>query len=318
MRLSRDYRTLSLSTNQTSMSGPPSARGAVESSDSIRLLSIHKHSKKKAANDAQLLMNRIALLQKEEERARRKIEKTKERANVILAIRDSNERKIEQFIQAAEEEKQHTEVLHQQHAATEEETRVLKDRQIKKMLSRKKEAVRDSRIMKHKLRNDVIKMKEDEIRRKQERHEELKRQEMEAKQRKEEKKREQERRIKEHFELKARMEEAEVRRAESLVRALEQKEREWIERLRATQDTQERTFVELEATLQQGSPGSKKGGPATKDSTRPLSTDPQSEMFGKRRSEGFAVGERPEEAEGASGMKRSSSQRAHHKNSKKH
>ena len=34
-----------------------------------RKLSVLKHRKKAASNDAQLLMNRIALLQKEEERA---------------------------------------------------------------------------------------------------------------------------------------------------------------------------------------------------------------------------------------------------------
>lgn len=191
-------------------------------------------------------------------------------------------------------------MLHQQHVATEEETRALKERQIKKLLHSKKEAVRDSRIMKHKLRNDVIKMKEDEIRRKQERHEELKRQEVEAKLRKDEKRREHERKVKEYFERKAKIEEAEVRRAEALVRALEQKEREWIERLRETQDNQERTFVELEATLQQGSPGGRPGP----QSSRPLSTDPQSDSSGKRRSDSFAFGK-----EGSGGkIKRSSSQ----------
>lgn len=256
--------------------------------------------------------NRIALLQKEEERARRKIEKTKERANVILAIRDENERKIDQFIQAAEDEKHHTELLHQQHAATEEETRVMKERQIRRLLSEKKEAVRDSRIMKHKLRNDVIKMKEDEIRRKQERHEELKRQEMESKQKKEMKKREHDRKVKEYFEQKAKIEEAEVRRAEALVRALEQKEREWIEKLRSTQTAQERTFVELEATLQHGSPGAKMPDPGSSGSARPLSTDPQSESHGQKRAEAFAVDFQSDQADGGKRhIKRSSSQRVH-------
>lgn len=50
-----------------------------EDIDVNRKLSLYKHRKKQAANDAQLLMNRIALLQKEEERARKKIEQTKER-----------------------------------------------------------------------------------------------------------------------------------------------------------------------------------------------------------------------------------------------
>lgn len=54
--------------------------------DVSRRLSILKHKKKQAANDAQLLMNRIALLQKEEERARKKIDQTKDRASGIIII----------------------------------------------------------------------------------------------------------------------------------------------------------------------------------------------------------------------------------------
>ncbi len=41
-----------------------------ENADVNRKLSIFKHRKKQAASDAQLLMNRIALLQKEEERGK--------------------------------------------------------------------------------------------------------------------------------------------------------------------------------------------------------------------------------------------------------
>ena len=52
-----------------------------------RKLSIFKHRKKQASNDAQLLMNRIALLQKEEDRARKKIDDTKERASEIINMR---------------------------------------------------------------------------------------------------------------------------------------------------------------------------------------------------------------------------------------
>lgn len=58
-------------------------------------LSILKHRKKQAANDAQLLMNRIALLQKEEERARKKIDATKDRANEILSMRHEHEKRIQ-------------------------------------------------------------------------------------------------------------------------------------------------------------------------------------------------------------------------------
>ena len=57
-----------------------------DAGDVSRRLSILKHKKKQAANDAQLLMNRIALLQKEEERARKKIDQTKDRASGITTV----------------------------------------------------------------------------------------------------------------------------------------------------------------------------------------------------------------------------------------
>jgi dynactin complex subunit len=64
-------------------------------------LSVYKHIKKKAANDAQLLMNRIALIQKEEERARKKIEQTKERAVEILALRSDTQKRVKAYKNAS-------------------------------------------------------------------------------------------------------------------------------------------------------------------------------------------------------------------------
>ena len=43
------------------------------------------------------------MLQKEEERARRKIEFTKDRANEILSMRDENYKRVERFVKSAEE-----------------------------------------------------------------------------------------------------------------------------------------------------------------------------------------------------------------------
>lgn len=232
-------------------------------SGTIKQLSLFKHLKKKNANDAQLLMNRIALLQKEEERARRKIEQTKERAHAIIAVREDNERRIQEWVAATEEEKNKLEQMRHLNAASAEETQVLRARQLAKIAQSKKDVVKESRVKQSKLRNDVIKMKEDEVKSKMERHLELKRQEAESKARREEQKRLHDQKVREHFEQKARMEEAEVKRAEALVKALEQKEREWIERLRETQSVQEQTFVHLESALKNGSrspDANRKGG----------------------------------------------------------
>merc|ERR1711972_616792 len=62
-----------------------------------------KESRKRAELDAQLLANRIALLKQEEEKAWKKIEETRKRAQEITELRNQNEQKFaakEQFYKA--------------------------------------------------------------------------------------------------------------------------------------------------------------------------------------------------------------------------
>ena len=47
-------------------------------------------NKKKAADDARLLANRIALLKMEEKKAWKKIQETKRKAEQVMVIRDRN------------------------------------------------------------------------------------------------------------------------------------------------------------------------------------------------------------------------------------
>jgi len=72
--------------NSSSSHSKSKSFGNSDELDINRKLSIIKYRKKQAANDAQLLMNRIALLQKEEERARKKIDQTKDRASGIILL----------------------------------------------------------------------------------------------------------------------------------------------------------------------------------------------------------------------------------------
>lgn len=50
-----------------------------------------KEARKRAELDAQLLANRIALLKQEEEKAWKKIDETRKRANEIVGLRTQNE-----------------------------------------------------------------------------------------------------------------------------------------------------------------------------------------------------------------------------------
>merc|ERR1719517_44767 len=66
-------------------------------------LTTAKEARKRAELDAQLLANRIALLKQEEEKAWKKIEETRKRAQEITELRTQNEQKFaakEQFYKA--------------------------------------------------------------------------------------------------------------------------------------------------------------------------------------------------------------------------
>ncbi len=57
-----------------------------------------RHRKKQAEHDSQLLANRIALLKKEEERALKKIEKTKQRALELISMRHESEKRLQERV----------------------------------------------------------------------------------------------------------------------------------------------------------------------------------------------------------------------------
>ncbi len=65
---------------------------ATEQSDFESKMLLVKQKKKQAEHDKRLLVNRIALLKKEERKAYKKIEKTKERAQEVLTVRIEHER----------------------------------------------------------------------------------------------------------------------------------------------------------------------------------------------------------------------------------
>merc|ERR1719439_424510 len=77
------------------------AQAGLDGASGIRTnLTAAKESRKRAELDAQLLANRIALLRQEEDKAWRKIDETRKRANEIFSLRGQNEKKFlakEQF-----------------------------------------------------------------------------------------------------------------------------------------------------------------------------------------------------------------------------
>jgi hypothetical protein len=96
-----------------------------------------RHRKKQAEHDSQLLANRIALLKKEEERALKKIEKTKQRALELISMRHESEKRLQERVlnseKAARAQKKHQEEIleHEKLAVMNRQSKVAKEVQKK-------------------------------------------------------------------------------------------------------------------------------------------------------------------------------------------
>jgi septal ring factor EnvC (AmiA/AmiB activator) len=203
--------------------------------------------------------NRIALLQKEEERARKKIDQTKDRANEILAMRDENERRMEAFVSASNEEKALQRELQERNKQNEIETKQALAMQSQKILARRKEDAHLLNLEKRNMTKMLIREQESELRLKQKKREEIRNLEEQIRMKRDMEKQENERRIREQYEKRAAAEESEARRAEKLVRALEQKEKEWMSKLAEAQTIQEAAFGHLEYSLLRDNHGGDNG-----------------------------------------------------------
>lgn len=208
--------------------------------------------------------NRIALIQKEEERARKKIQQTKERAAEILALRHDNEERLKAYSVAATEVKQLQRVMLAKNREQEVEGKKAREQRFEMLQNRRKEEVGEMVMERKYLTQLMIEEQQRDVILKQSRREKIRRMEEEVRLKKEAERKERERRTREQCEQKLALEAAEAKRAEQLVKALERKEREWIEKLRASQSIQESAFNQLERALtannSQGLPSSTGGG----------------------------------------------------------
>lgn len=208
-------------------------------------------------------------MQKEEERARKKIERTKTRAIEILALRDENERRIEEWVAASGEDEAMQQMRVMRNKEFDEKARKARLDRTVKMKEKHKMDVDKLRAEKKIILREIVKSESDEFRRNQEKREEVRRQLNEAKAKREAELAEKERKTREFYERKAANEAAEAKRAEKLVKALEKKEREWIAKLKETQVVQESAFGLLETALTRESASA--GLEQIRESTKQLS-----------------------------------------------
>jgi len=216
-------------------------------------LTAAKESRKRVELDAQLLANRIALLKQEEEKAWKKIEETRKRAQEISDLRTQNTQKFaakEQFykdkwdsIKAAQ---RHNRQNRDRAKAVQEATRnglmearaanaTKTKQQSQQFLTQKKEREAAERHANSE-RGNLIKQRKEEAKRKLE-----------------EDRLAQLEKFREDYEGRAAQEELLRSRTDALVAKMEKEEMELIQRLQNTQTVQRNAYEELEAALGQTS-----------------------------------------------------------------
>lgn len=201
------------------------------------------------------------MIQKEEERARKKIQETKERAAEIIALRYENEKRVEEYASAVTEVKKFQQVLLAKNREQDTEGKKARQQRMEMLQHRRREGVEEMVMEKKYLTQLMIQEQEREIMLKQKRRDEVRRMEEEMKAKKEQEQREKERRRKEMYAKKLQAEAEEAKRAEKLVKALEKKEREWIDKLKSAQAVQDTAFEQLERALTTHDGRSRSGGP---------------------------------------------------------
>lgn len=212
-------------------------------------LTSSKEARKRAELDAQLLANRIALLKQEEEKAWKKIEETRKRANEITELREQNEQKFaakEQFYKAKWESIRAGQA---QNAYNREKAKAVRDATRQGLLDARSSTAHQSKQQSHQF---LLQKKEREAAERQantERSNLIKSKKEEAKRKLEEERLIQLEKFREDYEARTAQEALLQARTDALVAKMEKEEMELIQRLQNTQTVQRNAYEELEMAL---------------------------------------------------------------------
>jgi len=208
-----------------------------------------KEARKRAELDAQLLANRIALLKQEEEKAHKKIEETRKRAEEIMSLRQQNETKFaakENFYKAKWESIRSAQ---QQNLQAREKGKAMRDQSRMGLLEHRHG---NARTTKEQSQFNLQQKKERETAERQQnidRSAYLKARKEDAKRKLEEDRLAQLDKFREDYEARTAQEEMLRARTDALVAKMEKEEMELIQRLQNTQSVQRTAYEELEAAL---------------------------------------------------------------------
>jgi len=208
-----------------------------------------KMIRKKAEEDAQLLANRIALLQMEEKRAMKKIEDTKKKAKEIMDLKSRNlqmQREKEQMRKQKEEEDMRKMM---QNKSSKEQVKVNQENNRNQLLRRLKDDVELMRKTKQDLKEQTLHAKDEDYVKNAQIANQVRNKEKELQMKKRKQLEEVKQKAREEYESKIEQELLLKEKTDELITRLEQQEMELIQRLQNTQSLQKEAFDDLERAL---------------------------------------------------------------------
>lgn len=246
-------------------------------------LTVVRHLRKQAQNDAQLLINRIALLRQEEAKARKKIQETQLRAQEMLELKKHTVEKlaVKQQREAAAKKKQE---LVRQRVEKQKRAHAKKMELARKRVAEAKvQEVREVHIMRRKFKAEREQQKREKVAKARKKHEAVKGRDGAVQRAQEAQRRERQARVIEEYERK--IEEENARRAakEAEVRRMEKEELKLIEALKKVQVLQREAFEELEAALAGENGGPPPRGRQRKSSIKSSARSSSARSTSKRR-----------------------------------
>jgi len=205
--------------------------------------------RKKAEEDAQLLANRIALLQLEEKKAMKKIEETKKKAKEIIELKNRNlqSQKEREHMKKQKEEEEIKKLI--QNKSVKEQVKINQENNRNQLLRRLKDDVELMRKTKQDMKEQTLSQKDEDYMKNVEVVNSIKNKEREAQIKKQRQLEEVKQRARIEYENKINQELLLKDKTDDLIARLEQQEMELIQRLQNTQTLQKEAFDDLEKAL---------------------------------------------------------------------
>jgi len=210
-----------------------------------------KEARKRSELDAQLLANRIALLKQEEEKAWKKIEETRSRAQKIIDIREQNEQKSaakEEFYKNRWDSIRAAQNCNQQNR---EKSRAVREAARNGLMEARRTNAAKSKQQSHQILFQKKEREAQHLNSNFEKGDMIKQKKEDAKRRLEDERLAALERSRQDYEKRAAQEDLLRNRTEALVSQMEKEEMELIQRLQNTQTVQRNAYEELEAALGQ-------------------------------------------------------------------